>query len=388
VFDAIHWDTDAQFDRLGKTSLYVYLQTADGYSVRDSEFIAELADFRSAVLAEVSVVTHVFSMVDLGYIGINYTAMYINPEAPEYKNYTEGLVYPIGLTNMVDSTYVSFAIDQFRFSNEAQEATKSIRAITKRFFIDSSGQSMLSRTSVTGTPAEVYDLYQSLKKNIYPWIIVMMVSVSVLLVFMTKSIILPLKAVTLSLLSLGATLGIIVLFFTTTDTGTQKALNFVSNGYVDGGNLIFIFSTAFALSVDYELFLLSAIQEEFKKHSDMRRSILVAMHKTGFLITSAAVMLGITTFAFIVNQVAFMKLIGVGIAIAVVLDASIIRMLMVPSFIVLVGKHNWYCPEPLASIVEYVGFQEIELEPLDNSSFIKKNTADGIVSDTQKDVPL
>ena len=127
------------------------------------------------------------------------------------------------------------------------------------------------------------------------------------------------------------------------------------------------------MSVDYELFLINAIQEEYSKSKNMRSSIIIAMSKTGNLITSASAMLAITTFCFLANQIYFMKLIGVGTAIAVVLDATIVRMLFVPTALWLMGDWNWYCPKPLKVIVDYIGLQEIALEPLEKKSKILNN---------------
>jgi uncharacterized membrane protein YdfJ with MMPL/SSD domain len=126
---------------------------------------------------------------------------------------------------------------------------------------------------------------------------------------------------------------------------------------MDGSNLIFIFSVAFGLSVDYEVFLMCRIQEEYKRTGNNRESILRALVETGGIITSAAIMLGITTFAFIGSAVYFIKVIGVGIAIAVVVDSTLIRALMVPAILTLMGDSNWYCPEPLGKLVDFIGLQ-------------------------------
>jgi RND superfamily putative drug exporter len=118
-----------------------------------------------------------------------------------------------------------------------------------------------------------------------------MISVFAVLFLMTGSILIPIKAVIVSILSLGATFGILYLIFETTDSSIQHTLGIRPNGYMDGSNIIFIFSVAFGLSVDYEEFLLSRVLEEYKILKDIDLAVIHAVQKTGGLITSAAVML-------------------------------------------------------------------------------------------------
>ena len=158
----------------------------------------------------------------------------------------------------------------------------------------------------------------------------------------------------------------ILAIFLSTDPSVNDALGFVPTGYIDGTNLVFIFSVAFGLSVDYEVFLLSRMLEEYARTGDVVESMLMSIQATGSIITSAAVMLSVTCFAFIVTKLYFLKILGVGIAIAVVLDATIVRMIFVPSVIKLCGNWNMYCPEWLGQIVDAVGLQE--KEPADDAS--------------------
>jgi RND superfamily putative drug exporter len=139
---------------------------------------------------------------------------------------------------------------------------------------------------------------------------------------------------------------------------------------MDGSNIIFIFSVAFGLSVDYEVFLLSRVLEEYKILKNIDLAVIHAVQKTGGLITSAAVMLAVTTIAFIFAKIYFIKLIGVGIAVAVVLDATIIRMILVPASIKLFGEYNFYCPYYLKKVVDFVGLVESEdgLDSLDKEN--------------------
>ena len=140
--------------------------------------------------------------------------------------------------------------------------------------------------------------------------------------------------------------------------------------------IIFIFSIAYGLSVDYELFLISQIRESFLKHQNTELAILEGLTRTGSLITSAAIMLATTTFAFVGSQVSFIKFIGVGIAVSVVIDATVVRMLLVPSVLILMGDYNWYCPAWLARIIDAFGISDDHVVLEDFSGVPPKPTED------------
>ena len=202
------------------------------------------------------------------------------------------------------------------------------------------------------------DLYEDLASTLPAWLIVMFGSVFILLLLMTGSVVIPIKAVLYSVLSLGALVGLIVMLFG--EHGLTAALNFQTSGYFDGTNIIFICAIAFSLSVDYEIFLISQIQEIYHEIGDTREAVARGLQRSGQLITSAALMFALVTAAFLGSDLYFIKVIGLGIAMAVILDATLSRMILVPATLSLLGEWCWYCPGPLRSVIEFIGIQEVK----------------------------
>lgn len=361
VFDAQQND----FFFGGETTAIVYLRTNAQTSVCDSDFLDALSLFQDEAILEVSskanvAISGILSMISLGTIGYSlqeYKHIYANPTSDLYINITSQLVDPLYLTDLTHNTFIQFAIPDYHYSTAAKQTTRTLRNMlnTGNYF-----QGMLDYEGVGGPAALCIDEYDSLSERLPISLAITFVSVYVILLLMTKSVLLPLKAVIMSVLSLGATFGIIVLLFFSTNKDINDAFGFVPTGYVDGTNLIFIFSVAFGLSVDYEVFLLSRMLEEYKKSNDITYSMLNAMQSTGSIITSAAIMLSVTTFSFMIAKLYFLKILGVGIGIAVVLDATLVRMVFVPATVNLLGEYNMYCPEWLGKIVDFVGLQECD----------------------------
>jgi RND superfamily putative drug exporter len=166
----------------------------------------------------------------------------------------------------------------------------------------------------------------------------------------------PLKAIVLNTLSLSATFGALVWIFQ--DGHLAGALGFQSNGSIDGTQTILIFALAFGLSMDYEVFLLSRIKERFDATGDNRAAVASGMQRTGWLISSAALLLAVVLAAFSTSRIIFIQQIGIGLAIAVVMDATLVRSLLVPATMRLLGRWNWWAPLPLRALWRRVGFSE------------------------------
>jgi len=290
--------TQSNFRLNGQASIFVALQTKSDTLVTSSQFLDALNHFQSEVYSQAKLdgvkLSNTYSMINIGltnYSLADYKAMYATPLAPQYSNVTSALIFPLGLTDLNHWTYVFFALPYYQYSFESKHAVRIVRRMLKQnsVFRGANNQPMLAYSGVAGAPAEVLDLYKSLGRGLPAWSIIMMGAVFTILVLMTESLLLPLKAVVVSILSLGATFGILLLVFTSTDPSVDKSLGIDPTGYMDGSNIIFIFSVAFGLSVDYEVFLLSRVLEEFKKIKDVDRAVLRAMDATGGLITSAAV---------------------------------------------------------------------------------------------------
>ena len=208
------------------------------------------------------------------------------------------------------------------------------------------------------------DLGSSIMKHL-PWMAAIIVAVMLVLLFLAfGSVVLPIKAVVMNLLSISASFGVITWIFA--DGHLQGLLDYSSTGFLDMTQPIFMLAILVGLSMDYEVFLLSRVREQWDKDasSDMtsaeRNTHAVAMgvQKTGRIITSAAVLLAVVIGAFSMSGVVFMKMIGVGMLVALLVDATVVRALLVPATMKLLGGWNWYAPAPLKRFWERYGIKE------------------------------
>jgi len=172
------------------------------------------------------------------------------------------------------------------------------------------------------------------------------------------SVILPLKAVLMTLLSITASFGAMVWIFQ--EGHLSGLLDFTPLGYTIAGNPIIMFSVIFGLSMDYEVLLLSRIQEAYRRTGDNTASVAEGLAKTAGVITGAALIMVSVFAAFALAEVITIKSIGVGMAIAVLVDATIIRVLLVPATMRLMGKWNWWAPGVLGRFVDRLGFSHVE----------------------------
>jgi RND superfamily putative drug exporter len=162
---------------------------------------------------------------------------------------------------------------------------------------------------------------------------------------MTGSIVIPLKSLIMNLLTLSAAFGLLVLIFQ--DGRLEGLLSYSSQGALEATQPVLLFAVAFGLSTDYAVFLLSRIKEAREVgHSD-RDAVAVGLERTGRIVTAAALLFTVAIGAFATSQIIFIKQVGVGTALAVLIDATIIRALLVPSLMALLGRWNWWAPAPL-----------------------------------------
>jgi RND superfamily putative drug exporter len=178
----------------------------------------------------------------------------------------------------------------------------------------------------------------------------------VLLFLMFGSVVLPLKAIVLNLLSLSATFGAMVWVFQ--EGHLSGLLNFTATGGISASMPIMMFCIAFGLSMDYEVFLLSRIKEEHDRGADNTTAVATGLERTGRIVTAAAVLMSVVFLAFVSSHVSFIKLYGVGLTLAVLLDAFVIRGTLVPAFMRLAGRWNWWAPAPLRSFYERHGIRD------------------------------
>lgn len=218
------------------------------------------------------------------------------------------------------------------YSDEARQAVRDIRALEYQ------GQ----HPKVTGESALLVDDVQSIRDKL-PLALTLIVVFTFLMTFLlTGSVVIPIKALALNLLSLTATFGVMVWGFQ--DGHLQGLLGFTSSGYLDDAMPILLFCTAFGLSMDYELFLVSRIREEYLRTGNNDEAVVAGISKTGAVFTSAALLLAVVFAGLITSQVSIIKMAGLGIVLAVLMDAIVIRSLMVPALMSMMGKANWWAP--------------------------------------------
>jgi RND superfamily putative drug exporter len=215
-------------------------------------------------------------------------------------------------------------------------------------------------TAVGGTTAAGYDFLASQSARA-PWAVGLTLFASGLILFLLfGSVVIPAKAIVMTLLSITASFGALVWIFQ--EGNLSNVLNFSPVGYTVAGNPIIMFSVLFGLSMDYEVLLLSRIQEAYRRTGDNTASVAEGLARTAGVITGAALIMVTVFAAFALADVLTIKAIGVGMAIAVFVDATIIRVLLVPATMRLMGRWNWWAPGFMARIADRLGFSHVEAD--------------------------
>lgn len=166
----------------------------------------------------------------------------------------------------------------------------------------------------------------------------------------------------MNVLSLSASFGAMVWIFQ--DGNLSGLLDFTPAGFLDATNPVLLFAVLFGLSMDYEVFLLSRIREEYDRTGDNSQAVALGLQRTGGIITSAALLLIIVVGAFATSGIVFVKMIGIGLVIAIAIDATVVRALLVPATMRLLGRANWWAPAPLARWWQRHGFRETGPAPV------------------------
>ncbi|MEN3358292.1 MAG: trehalose monomycolate/heme transporter, partial [Mycobacteriales bacterium] len=206
---------------------------------------------------------------------------------------------------------------------------------------------------VGGQTAELVDLLHSVGSRL-PWMGLLVLAATIVLLFLAfGSVVLPVKAVLMNVLSLSASFGALVWIFQ--DGHLSGLLNFTSTGSVEATQPILVLAIVFGLSMDYEVFLMSRIRERYLATGDNAGAVAAGLQRTGGLITTAALLLVVVIGAFSLSGITFIKLIGVAMAIAIVVDATVVRALLVPASMRLLGRWNWWAPAPLRRFQERFG---------------------------------
>jgi putative drug exporter of the RND superfamily len=246
-----------------------------------------------------------------------------------------------------DSTWFQVNPSVDPFSIDAENLATDIREGDKPFDV-----------LVGGSPAQLVDAKDALFSRLPYALAIIAVATFVMLFLAFGSILVPLKALVLNLLSLTATFGAMVWIFQ--DGHLSGVLDFTATGILDISSPILMFCIAFGLSMDFEVFMLSRIKEEYDKTGDNEHSVAVGLERTGRIVTAAAVLISVTFLLFGTSQIRFIKLFGIGMALAVLMDAFVIRGTLVPAFMRLAGNANWWLPSFLRPVYERLQISEVE----------------------------
>ncbi len=272
-------------------------------------------------------------------------------EAQEYAAYLRAVdgVLDVRPVQQTDSTYLLRAAWAGNSqSTYSQDVVKELREV------EAPGD---TEALVGGLTADTVDLADSIGKHL-PLMILIVFAVMLFLLFLAfGSLVLPLKAVAMNALSITASFGVVTWIFS--DGHLEGFLDFESPGFLDLTNPIVMLAVLFGLSMDYEVFLLSRVKEEWDRTHDNDRAVAAGVQKTGRIITSAALLLGIVIGAFSLSGVVFMKLIGLGMLVALIIDATVVRALLVPATMKLLGSRNWWAPGPLARWHARFGLKDV-----------------------------
>lgn len=212
----------------------------------------------------------------------------------------------------------------------------------------------LDEVLIGGNAAFYTDSQQGIENALPIAAIWVFVTTFIILFLFTGSVLIPIKAIVLNVLSLGATLGLVSWIF---QNGELQWLlgEYSVTGTIDTSSVVMIALVAFGLSMDYELFLLSRIKEQHDAGYNTVNSVALGLQRSGRIITAAALILAVTFGAFASSGVSIMKMLGLGIAFAILLDATVVRGLLVPAIMRLMGSANWWAPKWMKAIHEKIG---------------------------------
>ena len=218
---------------------------------------------------------------------------------------------------------------------------------------------------VGGSSASVVDQLNSLAARL-PWMALLVAGITfVLLALAFGSVVVPLKAIVMNLVSIGAAFGVVTWVFQ--DGHLANLLHFTPTGYVEASQPVLMVAILFGLSMDYEVFLLSRIRERWDSLGDNTAAVASGVQRTGGIITAAALLLCVVVGSFATSGITFIKMIGVGMVVALMVDATLVRLLLVPATMQLLGRYNWSAPRFLHRLYGRYGFRESDPgEPIEN----------------------
>jgi len=227
--------------------------------------------------------------------------------------------------------------------------------------VSASGLAQVAEVNVGGETARSHDVRGQIGGSMWKIVLFVLALSFVVLMVMLRSLLLPLKAVLMNLLSIGAAFGVLVAIF---QWGwLDGLLGFESQGALDTINVPLIFAVVFGLSMDYEVFLMSRIRERYMLHGNNERAVAEGLSTSARTISSAALIMTTVFAVFVLTGVPSIKELGLGCAVAIALDATLVRLILVPAAMKLMGRWNWWMPSWLDRLIPDFSFEGAEAEP-------------------------
>ncbi|MBM9463551.1 MMPL family transporter [Aeromicrobium sp. YIM 150415] len=285
--------------------------------------------------------------------------MIVAVEAPsarwtEVQQYASAVRELPGVDHVTAPTYLGDRLWQFEATSAGDPLAQSsldlvgeIRGLPTALIVDIGGES-----------AEQVDQVAALTDRL-PWaLLILGLLTFVMLFLLTGSVILPLKAIVMNLLTIATTFGILVWVFQWGHG--EGVLGFTSQGALESSQPVLLFAVVFGLSTDYAVFLLTRIKEARDSGIGDREAVAIGLQRTGRIVTAAALLLAIATGALALSSIGTIKELGIGIAVAVLIDATIVRALLVPALMALLGRANWWAPPALRRWHDRFGLRETD----------------------------
>jgi uncharacterized membrane protein YdfJ with MMPL/SSD domain len=347
------------FSSTGKSNIEIFIQLKNPLSYgMDSSFVIAMDDFCTE-LESYNFVTSVNSMVrvDSTLNITDYIRIYSDPDNPTNYNYSAPVRDPFFFSNIHDVASVTFGMTLSPSDPKLGQSVRGVRELLKKSFKNMDGSSMLVLSGVGGSGASEYDTLDDIRSTLPNFIAVVVCTMFFFIMMLTGSIILPLKTIMISFLSIAGSFAFLMFVFQNNDGADFLQFNNNFNS-LDPIQLLFIFVVSFGLSLDYEVFIMGRIQEIYENTGDNNYATAKGVSSSARSVTIAAILICTAIGGFLSSKSIILKMIGMGIGLTIVIDATVVRCILIPSAMVTLGDYTWYAPAPIKKFVKYFGLEE------------------------------
>jgi RND superfamily putative drug exporter len=280
------------------------------------------------------------------------------PDRAEVAAFERELAGTTGVASVAPPAYAAESV-LFQATPSAPSESDAAIALVERLretVVPTSALSQVATVDVGGETARSEDTRHQISGSMWKIVLFVLALSFLVLMVMLRSLILPLKAVLMNLLSIGAAFGVLVAIF---QWGWfDSLLGFESQGALDTINVPLIFAIVFGLSMDYEVFLMSRIRERYMAHGDNDRAVAEGLSSSARTISSAALIMTAVFAVFVLTGVPSIKELGLGCAVAIAIDATLVRLILVPAAMKLLGDWNWWMPSWLERVLPNLNFED------------------------------